>query len=59
MSTIPKDRAKPSHVIAHRLMQQRFNQHRHKFDKHRAKGPAFTARLDKLEEQLFGKPEEE
>lgn len=54
MSTIPKNKATPSQMITHRRMQRIFNRHRHKFDKHRAKGPAFAERIDDLENKLFG-----
>lgn len=54
MNTIPKAKALPSQVITHRRMQQTFLRHRHKFAKHRAKGPAFAKRLDDLEKKLFG-----
>lgn len=54
MNTIPKDQAAPTHLMVHRHMQRRFNEHRHKFDRHRAKGPAFAAALDEFEKKLFG-----
>lgn len=54
MSTIPKDKATPAQVIGHRRMQQKYLRHKHKFDKHRNKGPAFAERLDELERKLFG-----
>lgn len=41
-------------MITHRHMQRRFNKHRDKFDKHRAKGPQFAGAIDYLEKQLFG-----
>ena len=59
MKTIPKGQASPSHILVHRHMQQKFLRHRHKFAKHRAKGPAFAARLDELEAKLFGEKSEE
>lgn len=54
MSTIPKSESTPSQMITHRHMQRRFNKHRDKFDKHRAKGPQFAAAIDDLEKKLFG-----
>ena len=54
MNTTPKDEAAPHQQIVHRRMQQIFDQHRHKFDRHRAKGGAFAKALDDLEERLFG-----
>ena len=54
MSTSPKDEAAPHQLIVHAQMQKVFNQHRHKFDRHRAKGGAFAQALDDLEERLFG-----
>jgi len=41
-------------MISHRHMQRRFNKHRDKLDRHRAKGPMFAAAIDELEKQLFG-----
>lgn len=58
MNTIPKDKASPAQLMAHRKMQQVFNKHRHKFDRHRAKGPAFAAKLDEMERKLFGEAPE-
>lgn len=54
MNTIPKSQATHAQVLIHRHMQRKFLKHRHKFAKHRAKGPAFAARLDELEAKLFG-----
>lgn len=47
----------PQQIIYER-MQKVFKQHRHKFDKHRAKGSAFAQALDDLEAKLFGGPQE-
>lgn len=54
MQTVSKDQATPTQKAVHKLLQKKFNRHRHKFDKHRAKGPLFAAALDELEKHLFG-----
>jgi len=54
VGTIPQSESTPSQMISHRHMQRRFNKHRDKLDRHRAKGPMFAAAIDELEKQLFG-----
>ena len=44
----------PAQSIVHAHMRKVFDQHRHKYDRHRAKGGAFAKALDDLEEKLFG-----
>jgi hypothetical protein len=54
MKTVSKDQATMTQKAVHKLLQQRFNQHRHKFDRHRQRGPLFAAAVDELEKHLFG-----
>lgn len=42
-----------SQIIAHRLLQRRFEQHRARLERHKDKGPAFRAAVEDLEKRLF------
>lgn len=58
MTTSPKNQNTPSQVITHRHMQRIYKRNREKFDRHRAKGPAFATALDELEKHLFGEEQD-